>query len=361
MQKNSTEKLFFGIVFMCTVLAMVYLYQSFWMDFGIAVLICVATIGLKRRVLKFIPSNFFASLISVFILILVFIFPIFFLAKEIMEFFSNFTREQLMGYLEASKEGIFNIVTKFPIPEKLASDILQNLYSLENNFSEFGMGSSQDFINFGIKISSFIAKEGLSFLVHIGFIILFLFVLFFYSRFFYKAFLRFMPFSIRQGQEIYEEVSSVLKIVLFASVINVIFQGIAFGVFVWILDYKNSLLLGVLYGLSSLIPVVGGLVVWLPVVGYELHAGNYYQAMVIAIYSILFIALFIDNIVRPFVIGVLNRNMLDKPLKVNELVIFFSIFAGFTSFGFWGIVIGPGITAFFIAVFRLIHNNKLNF
>ncbi|WP_258399938.1 AI-2E family transporter [Helicobacter fennelliae] len=48
-----------------------------------------------------------------------------------------------------------------------------------------------------------------------------------------------------------------------------------------------------------------------------------------------------------------NRKLLTKPLQINEFIIFFAIFAGLGAFGFWGIVIGPAITAFFIVMLRI--------
>lgn len=344
MQKLSTKRIFFGTLLVLVILAMMYLYQGFWMDFGIAALICIATIGLKKRILRLIPSNFFASFFSVFVLTLVFVVPILFVAQQALLFFSHLKSEQLVFYFNASKEGILNLLSRFPF---LNSSITQ----MGDNFSP------QDLINLGLKIGPLIGKQTLQFVIDTVFIILFLFMLFYYARYFYLLFLKFMPFAIRQSREIYEEVSSVLKIVLFASIINLILQGVAFGSLIGFLRYENAILLGVLYGIASLIPVVGGAIVWIPVVGYELYLGNYYAAFGIALYSIVFIAGVIDSLLKPFIIGLLNRNMLENPLRLNELVIFFAIFAGFSSFGFWGIIIGPAITAFFIAILRLGRKN----
>ena len=35
------------------------------------------------------------------------------------------------------------------------------------------------------------------------------------------------------------------------------------------------------------------------------------------------------------------------------MVIFFSMIAGLTTFGFWGMILGPAITAFFLAILKL--------
>lgn len=112
-------------------------------------------------------------------------------------------------------------------------------------------------------------------------------------------------------------------------------------------------MLGVFYGFASLVPVVGGGLVWLPIAGYEVYLGNYSGAIIIMFYSIIVIAILADNGVKPFIIGFINRVLIKTPLKINEMLIFFAIIAGLTSFGFWGIVFGPAITALFIALLRV--------
>jgi predicted PurR-regulated permease PerM len=37
------------------------------------------------------------------------------------------------------------------------------------------------------------------------------------------------------------------------------------------------------------------------------------------------------------------------------LVIFFAMLAGLTTFGFWGVIIGPAITTFFISFLKIYH------
>lgn len=39
--------------------------------------------------------------------------------------------------------------------------------------------------------------------------------------------------------------------------------------------------------------------------------------------------------------------------KLDELVIFFAIIAGLSTFGFWGMILGPAITAFFLTILNL--------
>jgi predicted PurR-regulated permease PerM len=54
------------------------------------------------------------------------------------------------------------------------------------------------------------------------------------------------------------------------------------------------------------------------------------------------------------IIKEINQRLLDEnDAKMNELVIFFAILAGLSTFGFWGMILGPAITAFFLTVLKL--------
>jgi predicted PurR-regulated permease PerM len=41
-------------------------------------------------------------------------------------------------------------------------------------------------------------------------------------------------------------------------------------------------------------------------------------------------------------------------MQLNEIVIFFAILAGLATFGFWGMILGPAITSFFLALLKLV-------
>ncbi|MCE3037444.1 AI-2E family transporter [Helicobacter sp. faydin-H20] len=320
--------------------SVLYLYRDFLINILIAGLICIATFGIKQRLDHIFTSRFLNSILSVFVLTLFFIIPLFFVVQQGVKFFSQFQTSQIMYYVDSSKEGLRELLASFPVAEKVFANLTQDI-------------TSQNIANWGLKLSSHIGKESLSLVVDLGFIILFLFVFFYYGRSVYIYILKLSPLNIRETHRIFEEVVGVLKIVLFTSIVNVILQGLFFGIFIYFFDFKYALILGILYGIAALVPVVGGALVWIPIVGYELFLGNTWQAIGIAIYAVVFIGFVIDNLLKPLIIGFANHRILSKPLDINEIVIFFAIFAGFSTFGFWGIIIGPAITAFFIAFVRL--------
>jgi predicted PurR-regulated permease PerM len=65
-------------------------------------------------------------------------------------------------------------------------------------------------------------------------------------------------------------------------------------------------------------------------------------------------------LIKPLIIKEINNRILsDDDTKINELVIFFSIIAGLSSFGFWGMILGPAITAFFLTILKLFEEKSL--
>ena len=64
-------------------------------------------------------------------------------------------------------------------------------------------------------------------------------------------------------------------------------------------------------------------------------------------------AVLIDNVIKPILIGLINKKVLKTSVRINELLIFFAILAGLTNIGFWGIILGPAITALFISLLRI--------
>jgi predicted PurR-regulated permease PerM len=158
-----------------------------------------------------------------------------------------------------------------------------------------------------------------------------------------------IPTTPDKARYLLDEISSTIEIVFYSILLTAIFEGVLFGVFVSFYGF-NGLLLGFIYGFASLIPVVGGTIVWLPV---SLLAWSKFNdanvAITIALYSIIVISIIADTFIKPIIIKVIKEKLLDNNIKINELIIFFSIIAGMGSYGFWGMIIGPAVTTFLIA------------
>jgi predicted PurR-regulated permease PerM len=164
---------------------------------------------------------------------------------------------------------------------------------------------------------------------------------------------RVIQMSVEESTLLARELSDVMSVVFYSIIATAMFEGVLFGAAVSYMGY-NGLLFGIMYGFASLIPVVGGILMWLPFMIYEFSVGNNSNAIFIAIYSIVVLSIIADTFVKPIIIKEINKRLLDENnTKMNELVIFFAIIAGLATFGFWGMILGPAITAFFLTILKL--------
>lgn len=336
-------QVFFGIAFCASLGLMTYLYYAFLNALCVAALLCVASYFIKQWFLKLCKNNALASLFSVFVLLLLLIVPLFFVIHRGALSLLNIDWLAAQTLYQSANDKILYALSHLPI------NIDLGLPTQENLLSKFSLAS---IASNATNIASYIIKESINFLIDICFIMVFLFVFFYYGGRIYKYLERILPFGRGQVALVAGEINGVLRVVFFSTILNVCLQGVAFGACAYFFGL-DGVLLGVLYGICSLIPIVGGILVWLPSALVLYAQGQAYHAVFLALYSVIFIAFIIDSVVKPFLIRVVNKRLLDKPLEVNEFIIFFAIFAGLGAFGFWGIIFGPAISVFFIALLRI--------
>jgi predicted PurR-regulated permease PerM len=104
----------------------------------------------------------------------------------------------------------------------------------------------------------------------------------------------------------------------------------------WLFQIPAAILLGSLYGVSSLLPVVGGFLLWVPVVIWQVAIGNIATAVLLVIWF-LSLSFMVENIIAPKIIG--------ESTKLHQLLVMFSVFGGIQYFGLLGMVLGPVVIA----------------
>jgi predicted PurR-regulated permease PerM len=161
-----------------------------------------------------------------------------------------------------------------------------------------------------------------------------------------------MPVSKMKSAKMIHEVSSTMEVVFYSIIVTAIFEGFLFGVMAGYFGF-NGVLFGIIYGFASLIPIVGGVLVWLPLALYAWGKMDVQTALFITGYSVIVISVFADTLVKPIIIKVIKENLLKSTIEINEIVIFFSILAGMSTYGFWGMILGPAITSFLIAITKV--------
>jgi predicted PurR-regulated permease PerM len=187
-------------------------------------------------------------------------------------------------------------------------------------------------------------------LTELALIVVFFFLLHWFKKeilFFVKSLL---PMGDSEKETMAKEIVGAISVVFLTLVGIMLAQGVAFFVLMLFFDY-NAPLLGFFTALSSVVPILGTAIVWVPVALSEFLKGNILNAVVISAYSWFVMAFLIDNFLRLFLLGKATE-LLRTDYKINEFLLFFSIAAGIAAFGFWGFIIGPSITALFLSSAR---------
>ncbi|MCK4874495.1 MAG: AI-2E family transporter [Sulfurimonas sp.] len=331
---------FVAILFATSLYWMYLLYAPFLLAITIASLLAISTSNIQLFLEKTFRLKLIAALISSFLLAVLFFAPLgYFLATltiklntlepevffKIEEYVTNFI-ETPPEYLLFLKPYAVNTLEKLNIDA-----FTSNILSITATIGSFSAG----------------------FLKNAFLIIIFYFFAQYNGTYIIEFIKRVVQMSVDETTLLIKELSSVMSVVFYSIIVNAMLQGVLFGVAISFMGY-NGLMFGIMYGFASLIPVVGGIIMWLPFMLFEFYSGNSSNAIFIALYSIVVISVIADTFIKPLIIKEINSRLLDEDdTKINELVIFFAIIAGLATFGFWGMILGPAITAFFLTIMKL--------
>jgi len=144
-----------------------------------------------------------------------------------------------------------------------------------------------------------------------------------------------------------------LSLTLVGSVFLIsITQGVAFAIGVMIVGLP-ALFFGVAMALASFIPILGGVLVWLPLSIYLFATGESVNALIIIFFGAILAGTLIDNFLRPIIIMKLSSSMNHKSALNHTLITVLSTLAGIIKFGILGLFIGPIIAAMSITIFEI--------
>lgn len=166
-----------------------------------------------------------------------------------------------------------------------------------------------------------------------------------------------IPIKADDKRQVIKNGYGTISLILYSSLFNIFAMGFAFGIFIALISDLDALMFGLLAGFSSIIPVIGGVLIYLPVSLYFVSEGEVAKAIITVLYGAVFMGFFIDSILRVLFIRY-TKKALDIKSNINEITIIFSMFAGVSTLGFWGIIIGPATVSMLLA---LIHSKRYRF
>lgn len=149
------------------------------------------------------------------------------------------------------------------------------------------------------------------------------------------------PLPPELNQRMRDDVLASLRSTLKGTVVLSMIQGLAGGLGFWVFGVPNALFWGTVMVFSSVVPLVGTALVWLPAGIYLLVLGNVGQAVGVMIWCEV-AGLICDNILRPKLLGGKG--------KVHPLLTFFSVLGGLSLFGMVGLILGPLVLAIMLSL-----------
>ncbi|EPW5521622.1 AI-2E family transporter [Campylobacter jejuni] len=332
---------FFLISFILVILfLLLYLFKGFLLVIIIASLMAVATSNINAKFLNLTKGHkFLASILTTACMVLLFFAPFVYAMIELAKALKNFDINLVTQTLDYVKNYQFTLPESFNF---LEPKIKEFLASIDLN------SISKQILSYA---SSF-TKSGAKFLIDMVLICVFYFFANLYGTELVIYLKSIIPIDKKELDDVLSEVGNVMAVVLYSMVIVAIFQGALFGLITIFYGY-DGILMGVIFAVSSLIPAIGGTLIYVPVSLYEFASNNLNSALVIFIYSVIVISFIADTLIKPLIIKWINKKLVKTPTKINELLIFLAMIAGISTFGFWGIILGPAILTFFVSTLRM--------
>lgn len=153
-----------------------------------------------------------------------------------------------------------------------------------------------------------------------------------------------MPLGRGQTRRLLEDFRRVSVAVIVSSVATAAIQAVIALVGYLIARVPNPVFFAIVTMIVALVPAVGAGAVVLAAAAIMYLGGHPYSALFLVVWGILAVGL-IDNVVKPFLIR--------GGLQLHGAVIFFALLGGLSYFGPVGLIAGPLVVSFFLAVLHM--------
>jgi predicted PurR-regulated permease PerM len=183
-------------------------------------------------------------------------------------------------------------------------------------------------------------------------VFVFHFVILLYTMFFFltggpallENVIGYLPIDDADKQRMLDKFVSVTRATLKGTVFIGIAQGVLGGLAFWAVGIDGAVFWGTVMTVLSVIPGIGGALIWLPAAIILMVTGEVWRGIALAAFCGLVVGS-VDNLLRPLLVG--------RDTQMHELLIFFSTLGGLLMFGVMGFIVGPILAALFVTVWEM--------
>lgn len=153
-----------------------------------------------------------------------------------------------------------------------------------------------------------------------------------------------LPFYQTSKNELWEET----RVLVISNALGIPFLAFCQGLVAWvgylIFGVPNALIWALFTGVATIIPVVGTLVVWVPICIFLIAGGDTGGAIGLALYCLIAVG-GVDNVLRMLFV--------KKFGDVHPLITIFGVILGLEVFGLMGLIFGPLLFSYIILLIKI--------
>lgn len=231
-------------------------------------------------------------------------------------------------------------------PEVILGQINDFINSLEAKlgFNIFTPENLSALPRAGTNILQILSNSIYSFIINVVVILFVLYYMLYSNEEFEKAITEILPFKDENKEILIDET----KLIIQANAIGIPLMAILQGLFAYmgylLFGVNSALLYAILTAFATILPLVGTMIIWVPLGIGLLIGGDLVNGVGLIIYG-LFIIGGVDNVAR----FLLQKKLAD----IHPLITVFGVLIGIPIFGFWGVIFGPLLLSLFILFFNM--------
>jgi predicted PurR-regulated permease PerM len=159
-----------------------------------------------------------------------------------------------------------------------------------------------------------------------------------------RSVLAVLPLAEVDKARMLEKFVSVTRATLKGTILIGAMQGMLNGFAFWVVGIDGPIFWGTVMTVLSIIPGIGGALVWVPAAIILAVTGELARAIGLVAFCGIVVGT-IDNVMRPRLVG--------RDTELHDLMIFFSTLGGLSLFGVTGFILGPLLAALFVTAWDM--------
>ena len=280
-----------------------------------------------------------ASLLTILSVLVLVVGPLVFLATLVTQ--------EAVGVYDRVASGEIDLTEPVATVEQMVPQLVTRAEELGVDFDQVRENVASSALALSQEVASRLLGFGQQALQFTLLLAVTLYVLFFFvrdGRQLQALLVRALPLGDPREERLITKFAAVTRATIKGTFVIAGIQGAIGGIAFAFLGLGSPVLWGVLMAVFSLLPAVGGALVWVPAAVYLLISGAWVKALILAIVGAGIMGT-VDNALRPVLVG--------RDAGMPDYMILLSTLGGLATFGFSGLVVGPVVAGLFLTVWEI--------